>query len=138
MKTFIQLSGIFILLICFANCSSSRHATNKVISVSGKVVDSANYPLAGVSIFLSGEKRPVGFTNKDGNFNIPKIPVGKDIEIKFTGFLTTTIRVSKHTEPVIVLKRSDTIIMIKGNPALRQILTCCISRKQLFNGIVMR
>ncbi|MEO7766182.1 MAG: SusC/RagA family TonB-linked outer membrane protein, partial [Ferruginibacter sp.] len=72
------------------------------ITVSGKVMDSRNSPLEGVSIFIKGTKR--GFvTDAQGSFTIKNAPDKGSLIFTFSGFSTKEIGIKGESSITVIL-----------------------------------
>ena len=69
-------------------------------TITGKVTDSKNAPLEGVSIVIKGSKRGVT-TNAQGMFTINNVPENGTLVISFTGYGSKEVAV-KGTAPIAV------------------------------------
>jgi Secretin and TonB N terminus short domain. len=74
----------------------------KVVRLSGKVLDQQGLPLVGVSVFEEGTNNGT-ITDENGNFFLDLEP-GKNVEISCLGFVSQVVTVSKDTVLNIVLK----------------------------------
>jgi TonB-linked SusC/RagA family outer membrane protein len=69
-------------------------------TITGKVTDSKNAPMEGVSVTIKGTKRGVT-TNAAGNFSLPNVPENATLVFSFTGFSDKEVAV-KGTAPLSV------------------------------------
>jgi TonB-dependent starch-binding outer membrane protein SusC len=72
-------------------------------SVSGKVTDSNNQPLPGVTIVVKGTTKGT-VTNADGNYSITNIPDDAILQFSFVGMLTQEVVVGNQNVINIVLE----------------------------------
>jgi hypothetical protein len=69
-------------------------------TITGKVTDSKNAPMDGVSVTIKGTKRGAT-TNASGAFSIPNVPENATLVFSFTGFANKEVAV-KGTTPLSV------------------------------------
>jgi TonB-linked SusC/RagA family outer membrane protein len=76
-------------------------------AVSGKVTDSSNQPLPGVTIVVKGTTQGT-VTNNEGNYTIPNIPENATLQFSFIGMISQEIVVGTQTT-INVTMQTDAI-----------------------------
>ncbi|HNW52141.1 MAG TPA: carboxypeptidase-like regulatory domain-containing protein, partial [Prolixibacteraceae bacterium] len=90
--------AVFLLsLLCMVSFAQEKN-------ISGKVLDTANNPMIGVSVVVLGSTTGT-FTDIDGNFSL-KVPAKGKLQFSFIGYNTQTIEVGSQT--VITVKMAET------------------------------
>ena len=77
----------FLVLFSFIMASAQQ------VTVSGKVTDSGNQPLPGVTVVVKGTTMGT-ISNADGNFTLPNVPSNGILQFSFVGMLSQEISVS--------------------------------------------
>lgn len=72
-------------------------------SVSGKVIDSQNQPLPGVTVLIKGTTQGV-VTNNDGDYSIPNIPVDAVLVFSFVGMRSQEVVIGDQTRIDIAME----------------------------------
>ena len=81
--------------------STSLFAQKRIIT--GKVFDSSNYPLTGVTIIVKGNPNNAAVTNKDGDFSI-KAATGDILVFSYVGYTGKEIPVGSGNNLNISLR----------------------------------
>src|SRR5690554_6322665 len=94
----------FILLWTFSVCISAQ-----LIAISGKVTDTTNEPLIGVTIKVEGTTTGT-VTDIDGYFNLFSVPSDGILEVSYVGMITQSIPVNGRTTIDITLHEDSEIL----------------------------
>lgn len=94
----------FILLWTFSVCISAQR-----IAISGKVTDTTNEPLIGVTIKVEGTTTGT-VTDIDGNFTLFSVPSDGILEVSYVGMITQSIPVNGRTTIDITLQEDSEIL----------------------------
>lgn len=76
-------------------------------TITGKVHDTKNAPMEGVSVMIKGTKRGVT-TNSSGSFTITNVPVNATLVFSYTGYADQEVSV-KNTSPLTIALAEKTI-----------------------------
>jgi TonB-linked SusC/RagA family outer membrane protein len=97
--------AIIYLLLPMFFLSVGLNAQN--LTIKGKVIDSDGNALSGVAIVVQGATTGV-VTNDEGDYTLPNIAVGANLEFRLVGYVTQEIKVvaDKTTVNVILLEES--------------------------------
>jgi TonB-dependent starch-binding outer membrane protein SusC len=76
--------------------TAKENTTAQQRSVSGKVTDSNNQPLPGVTVVVKGTTQGT-ITNADGEYTLPDIPDDATLVFSFVGMLTKEVEVTNQT-----------------------------------------
>ena len=133
------MTSFLLFLVAFAHNIHARETPNPSfsemnippITISGKVTDSKNTPLEGVSVFIKGTKRGV-VTNAQGSFTIKDVPEKGSLVFSFTGFSEQEVSISGETAITVVLLEqisglSDVVVVGYGTQKKKD-LTGAISQ----------
>ncbi len=114
-------------LVALFACAPMIFAQQEV-TVTGKVVDEDNFPLAGVSVIQVGTLNGV-ITDSEGVYSITT-PDGSSLEFSFIGYLTRTLKVTSKTMNVDMVpetKSLDESVVIGYGAQKRSSITGAIS-----------
>lgn len=100
------MKKIYKLVVLLLFCQTFVFAQN--ISVTGKVTDSDNLPLPGVSVKLSGSAQGTS-TDANGNFTI-SVPNSASLVFTYIGYTSQTIAVNGRTTLNVVLAADATAL----------------------------
>ena len=100
------MKKIYKLLVLLLFCQTYVFAQN--VSVTGKVTDTDNVPLPGVSVKVSGSAQGTS-TDSNGNFTI-SVPSSASLEFIYIGYRTQTIPVNGRTSLSVVLTADATAL----------------------------
>lgn len=90
-------------LILFCCCQLS--AQNK--TVTGQVTAAGSEePIIGASVVVRGGTSNGTITDVDGNFSL-SVPVGKELQISYIGYITQYVRVPKNNKVAVVLEEDS-------------------------------
>lgn len=93
---------IYLTLILFCCCQLS--AQNK--TVTGQVTAAGSEePIIGASVVVRGTSNGT-ITDVDGNFSL-SVPVGKELQISYIGYITQYVRVPKNNKVAVVLEEDS-------------------------------
>lgn len=93
---------IYLILILFCCCQLS--AQNK--TVTGQVTAAGSEePIIGASVVVRGTSNGT-ITDVDGNFSL-SVPVGKELQISYIGYITQYVRVPKNNKVAVVLEEDS-------------------------------
>ena len=93
---------IYLTLILFCCCQLS--AQNK--TVTGQVTAAnSEEPIIGASVVVRGTSNGT-ITDVDGNFSL-SVPVGKELQISYIGYITQYVRVPKNNKVAVVLEEDS-------------------------------
>ena len=93
---------IYLTLILFCCCQLS--AQNK--TVTGQVAAAGSEePIIGASVVVRGTSNGT-ITDVDGNFSL-SVPVGKELQISYIGYITQYVRVPKNNKVAVVLEEDS-------------------------------
>ena len=104
---------IFLSLVLYVNIALSQNVFK------GKVTDSQNQPLHGVSVIEKGTNNGV-FTDNDGNFTIRYKDENSVMAFSFVGLLGQEITVGKQKEVTITLVSNNLLGMVEVVGSRRQ------------------
>jgi iron complex outermembrane receptor protein len=104
---------IFLSLVLYVNIALSQNV------LKGKVTDSQNQPLHGVSVIEKGTNNGV-FTDNDGNFTIRYKDENSVMAFSFVGLLGQEITVGKQKEVTITLVSNNLLGMVEVVGSRRQ------------------
>jgi hypothetical protein len=104
---------------------------NSPINVSGKVSDSKNAPLEGVSVFVKGTKKGV-ITDAHGNFTMTEVPDNAKLIFTATGYASMEMTVKSGEFLIVTLNEqvsslSDVVVVGYGTQKKKD-LTGAISQ----------
>src|SRR5690606_26635386 len=109
----VRVLAVFVLFCCrwfeaiAGSVSEARSVYQQELTVAGRVTDSLNTPLAGVSIALKGDERVATSTDENGLY-VLRVPNDQAvIVVSYVGFVTQEILVGGQAELDVVLERSD-------------------------------
>lgn len=80
--------------------------TDQQKTVSGKVTDTRNQPLPGVTVVVKGTTQGT-VTNADGEYSLSNIPADATLQFSFVGMKTLEIVVGSQTSIVVVLEEES-------------------------------
>ncbi|WP_346863368.1 TonB-dependent receptor [uncultured Draconibacterium sp.] len=112
----------------------SAMGQTEIKTVRGKVSDTGNLPLPGVTVFLKGTT--IGTTtNADGVYNLTKVPENSTLVFSFVGMKTQEIAVSTRTTIDVVLESEtiglDEVVAIGYGTQKKKDLTGSIVRMEM-------
>ena len=73
--------------------------------ITGKVVDAAGEAVIGASVVVRGTSNGT-ITDIDGNFSL-SVPVGKELQISYIGYITQYVKVPKNNKVSVVLEEDS-------------------------------
>src|ERR1043165_4646451 len=79
-------------LLLFLSLSALTAWSQTTSTITGKVTDSKNAPMEGVSIQIQGTKRGVT-SGAGGNFSFPNVPATATLVFSYTGFADKEVAV---------------------------------------------
>lgn len=103
----ISLILFFLFVLCLQSQAREKNARNNMASpyadttIRGRVVDSINNPLVGVSVFVRGTQNGT-FTNSTGDFTLRNVPANATLVISNVGYQSIEIRLSARQVNVAV------------------------------------
>ncbi|MGI6048032.1 MAG: SusC/RagA family TonB-linked outer membrane protein [Petrimonas sp.] len=105
-KMLAYLRGILILLIWIVSLS----VFSQNINISGRVVDTNNEPVIGVTIVVKENATHGTVTDNDGNYLLTNVPSNATLQLRYVGMKTTEVAVTGRTTINVVLE-SDTELL---------------------------
>lgn len=117
---------IYLTLILFCCCQLS--AQNK--TVTGQVTAAGSEePIIGASVVVRGTSNGT-ITDVDGNFSL-SVPVGKELQISYIGYITQYVRVPKNNKVAVVLeedsKALDEVVVVAFGTQKKESMINCSS-----------
>lgn len=94
---------ILILNVAFVSVYSAY--AQQTITVSGKVVDSSDSPLPGVTVYLKGATNIGAVTDSEGDYSLVGVPVDGVLVYSFVGMRMQEINVVSRTTINVMLKQ---------------------------------
>lgn len=96
MKKSLLTIGIFALVMLFAGLGVRAHQKNAeaMVSISGKVMDQFNDPVANAEILINGERTSYS-TDMNGNYSIERISTNSTLTFVCYGYETTSVIITK-------------------------------------------
>ena len=88
--------------VLLAGCLSISVMNAQNRSISGKVVDQANYPIVGASVVVVGNNSIGTVTDIDGAFKL-SVPSGSNLNVSCIGYESQIVTPGDRTELTIVL-----------------------------------
>ena len=117
-----------LLLVFFLSCFLYAHAQGEI---TGKVVDAlSNEPIIGATVMVKGTTTGT-ITDVDGKFKIKPTSANPELEVRYMGYMTTTVSVNNRNNLVIMLKEDaiglEQVIVIGYGVQKKSDLTGAIS-----------
>ncbi len=78
-------------------------------TIKGTVIDSEGEPLIGASVIVSGTKVGVS-TDIDGNFTLPGVSTGAELEVSYVGFKPIKVKVDGAHDYEIVMNEDSNVL----------------------------
>lgn len=124
--------------VILTNSESESTPSIQQITVSGKVTDSSNTSLPGVSIVVKGTTTGT-ITDSDGKFSLSNVPANATLQISFVGMRKQEVSIDGRTTVNITLEEEtigiEEVVAIGYGTQKRKELTSAVSsiRKEDFN-----
>lgn len=100
------------------------------ITFKGNVKEASGEPIIGASVFVKGSS--VGAVSDiDGNFSIPNVQAGADVEVSYMGFVTQTLKASSTFASIVMVEDSkalDEVVVVGYGVQKKSVVTASIAK----------
>ncbi len=104
-----KVSTLFTMMVLTAGSVSTLSAQNR--TVSGKVLDEQQEPLAGVTIYVGGEASKGTITSADGTFTLQLPSKDAVLNFSYVGYLPQKVKITSAQNIVTVRMQEDAVML---------------------------
>lgn len=105
MKNKLKFMIFFVVAICWFSASDSYAQAQKVVKITGKVVDANNEAIIGASVMIDGSTTGI-VTNVSGSFDL-SVPIGSTMKVSYIGYTPTKEKITASKDFYLITLKED-------------------------------